>query len=53
VISKLTLDLKHDDLLVVVGSVGAGKTTLLHALMEEINLIEGDMKIVGNIAYSE
>ena len=49
----MNLDLKHDDLLVVVGQVGAGKTTLLHSIMEETRRCSGSHKVVGTISYVE
>lgn len=52
-LSNITLNLKHDSLLMVVGKVGAGKTTLLYSIMEENKRLSGDMKVQGRLAYVE
>jgi len=49
----INLDLKHDDLIIVVGQVGAGKTTLLYSIMEETPICSGSREITGTIAYVE
>jgi ATP-binding cassette subfamily C (CFTR/MRP) protein 4 len=53
VIDEVSFDLKHDDLLVVIGSVGAGKTTLLHSVLEETKMVKGEKTITGTVAYVE
>ena len=53
ILSDVNFDLKHNDMLTVVGQVGAGKTTLLHAIMEEAKTCSGQCSIKGTIAYVE
>jgi ABC-type branched-subunit amino acid transport system ATPase component len=48
------MELKYNDLLVVVGAVGSGKTTFLHSIMEETRKSKGEIKIrARKIAYVE
>ena len=53
VLSNVTLDLKHDDTLIVVGKIGNGKTTLLMSLMDETVKLSGTQLVKGRIAYVE
>jgi ABC-type multidrug transport system fused ATPase/permease subunit len=52
-LKNIGFQLKHDDLLIVVGSTGSGKTSLLFTLMGETKLISGEHIVKGSIAYVE
>ena len=43
--------MKENELLAIVGPVGSGKSSLLMALLGEMGLIEGDIKLNGNVFY--
>lgn len=51
-LQSVTLDVKSQELLTVVGPVGCGKSTLLHVILKEIPLQEGYSKIIGSISYA-
>ena len=52
-LSGVTIDLKSESLLTVVGKVGSGKTTLLHSIMDETTKTAGEHYVGGKIAYVE
>ena len=51
-ISHLNLDLKYNDTVVVIGKTGSGKSTLFSSILRETQLVEGDLKVKGRIAYA-
>ena len=42
IIKNININLKSNDLLIVVGQVGCGKTTLLHSILEETRHVSGN-----------
>jgi ABC-type bacteriocin/lantibiotic exporter with double-glycine peptidase domain len=50
-LSNISLDVKPNKLIAIVGKVGSGKSSLLSALLGEMSLIEGQTKIRGSLAY--
>ncbi|OMJ84086.1 hypothetical protein SteCoe_14835 [Stentor coeruleus] len=51
VLKAINLDIKSPHLLIVTGPTGSGKSTLLMSILQELNLIRGQIKITGTIAY--
>ncbi|XP_046392414.1 ATP-binding cassette sub-family C member 4-like isoform X2 [Ischnura elegans] len=51
-LSKVSLTVKPGALVAVIGQVGAGKTSLLQAILGELPLISGSIKVDGKISYS-
>ncbi|ELT96689.1 hypothetical protein CAPTEDRAFT_132588, partial [Capitella teleta] len=51
-LDNVTFELQKGELLAVTGPVGSGKSSLLLALMFELPLLSGSMKIHGNFAYA-
>ena len=41
ILNNVNLNLKYDDLLIVIGEVGCGKTTFLYSIMDETTLNSG------------
>jgi len=50
-LSNISLDVKPNKLIAIVGKVGSGKSSFLSALLEEMHRIEGENYIKGSIAY--
>ncbi|KAI8353036.1 P-loop containing nucleoside triphosphate hydrolase protein [Mortierella sp. GBAus27b] len=50
-ISDITLALKKDDLLSVIGRVGSGKSSLIASLCGDLERISGEIRIRGSIAF--
>lgn len=50
-LDKISLQIKHGQLIMVIGSTGSGKTTFLMSLMNEISIINGSIQLNGRIAY--
>ncbi|SPP73475.1 probable multidrug resistance-associated protein lethal(2)03659 [Drosophila guanche] len=51
-IQGITFDAKSDQFVGIVGNVGSGKSTLLHAILGEIELMEGRVEIHGRVSYA-
>lgn len=51
VLSNISFNIKHGELLVIIGPVGAGKSSLLMALLGELSTT-GEMNINGRVAYA-
>ncbi|XP_058798977.1 probable multidrug resistance-associated protein lethal(2)03659 isoform X2 [Phymastichus coffea] len=51
-LKNITLNVRSKTLTAVVGQVGSGKTTLLHAILKEIPITQGDLKVNGKISYA-
>ncbi|ULT98914.1 hypothetical protein L3Y34_000336 [Caenorhabditis briggsae] len=47
----LSATIKPGQLIAIVGSVGGGKSSLLSAILDEMVLLEGRVKVGGSIAY--
>ncbi|XP_055381149.1 probable multidrug resistance-associated protein lethal(2)03659 [Condylostylus longicornis] len=50
-LSDISIDIKEKSLVAIVGSVGAGKSSLLNAILGEMELTEGNLKINGKLSY--
>ncbi|CAO4368503.1 unnamed protein product [Caenorhabditis nigoni] len=48
---RLSATIKPGQLIAIVGSVGGGKSSLLSAILDEMVLLEGRVKVGGSIAY--
>ncbi|ELT99037.1 hypothetical protein CAPTEDRAFT_212470 [Capitella teleta] len=51
-LNNLSFDVSAGELMVVVGPVAAGKSSLLMALLGELPLTEGKVKVNGKVAYA-
>ncbi|KAH8290983.1 hypothetical protein KR054_007655 [Drosophila jambulina] len=51
-IDGISFHVKSDQFVGVVGNVGSGKSTLLHAILGEIELMQGRVEIHGRISYA-
>ncbi|XP_071455648.1 ATP-binding cassette sub-family C member 4-like isoform X2 [Hetaerina americana] len=51
-LNKINLSVKPGMLVAVIGPVGAGKTSLLQAILGELPLTSGSIKVNGKISYS-
>lgn len=51
-LSNLTLTVRPGQLLAVIGPVGAGKSSLLHAILKELPLQHGSIKVNGEMSYA-
>ena len=49
----ISFEAHEQDFIAVVGPVGSGKTTLLNAIMNELEVSEGNIKVSGSISYVE
>ena len=47
----VSFSVKKGQLVAIVGPVGSGKSSLLSALLGELNLIEGAVRLAGSVAY--
>lgn len=52
-LSDISVELKPQDLLLVVGKIGSGKTSFLQSIMDETEKTSGTHKVNGKIAYVE
>ena len=50
-LSDIDVQIESATLVGVVGPVGAGKSSLLSALLGEMNLLQGEMNVIGRLAY--
>ncbi|OLY85367.1 Metal resistance protein YCF1 [Smittium mucronatum] len=51
-LSKITIDVKSNELLAIVGRVGSGKSSLLSAILGEMYKSKGSVTIRGKVAYA-
>ncbi|EGT53593.1 hypothetical protein CAEBREN_25075 [Caenorhabditis brenneri] len=51
VLKDLSATIKPGQLIAIVGSVGGGKSSLLSAVLDEMVLLDGRVKVGGSIAY--
>ncbi|KAF5273603.1 hypothetical protein FQR65_LT04602 [Abscondita terminalis] len=52
VLENLNIMFPKRKLTAIVGSVGSGKTTLLHTILNESNIVQGDIVVNGSVSYS-
>ena len=50
---NITLEAERQDFIAVIGPVGWGKTTLFNAIMNELEILKGDVKVYGTVSYVE
>lgn len=51
-LTGINFEVRPGELLVIVGRVGSGKSSILMALMGELPIVTGDLKLWGRISYS-
>ncbi|CAI5445243.1 unnamed protein product [Caenorhabditis angaria] len=51
VIKNLSATIKSGQLIAIVGGVGGGKSSILSAILDEMCLLEGKVKVGGSLAY--
>lgn len=49
---NVTVSVKPEQLLAIIGPVGSGKTSLLHAILKELPLKQGSIQVNGEISYA-
>ena len=50
-VRDISLNLKKGEILSVMGKVGSGKSSLLLALMNELDVVSGAVRLIGSCAY--
>ncbi|XP_043470090.1 probable multidrug resistance-associated protein lethal(2)03659 [Leptopilina heterotoma] len=50
-LSKINLNVTSGSITAIIGQVGSGKSSLLHAILRELPLTEGKLRVSGKIAY--
>lgn len=50
--TNINLSATPGNLLAIIGPVGSGKTSLLHAILKELPLIEGKLRVEGRLSYA-
>ncbi|KAF5283709.1 hypothetical protein FQR65_LT13744 [Abscondita terminalis] len=50
--TNLNLYIKRGSSVAVIGPVGSGKSSLLHIILKELPLLDGRLKINGNLSYA-
>ncbi len=48
---NISFNVEQNKLLAIVGTVGSGKTSLLMALLNEMPVIKGNLKVNGRVFY--
>lgn len=51
-LKKVNLEIQTGKLYCLIGAVGSGKSSLLSALLGEIDLLEGNIRVKGKISYA-
>ncbi|XP_059486251.1 probable multidrug resistance-associated protein lethal(2)03659 [Neocloeon triangulifer] len=51
-LNNVTVSLTRGKLVAVIGPVGSGKTSLIHALLGELSLKSGSLKMNGSVSYA-
>lgn len=51
-LDNVTLSVQPGDLVAVKGPVGSGKSSLLHAIIGDIPVISGEVRVAGNVSYA-
>ena len=51
-LKNISVNIKPGELIVVIGSVGSGKTCFLHALLDEIETVNGYCRLNGKTSYA-
>ena len=51
ILNSINLQIRQGSLVAFVGMVGSGKSSILTALLGEMNKVQGQVSICGNIAY--
>ncbi|XP_074025677.1 probable multidrug resistance-associated protein lethal(2)03659 isoform X3 [Leptinotarsa decemlineata] len=51
-LTNINLKIFSGQLLGVIGPVGSGKSSLLHVILQELTLIEGTLRVSGEISYA-
>ncbi|KAG1691087.1 Multidrug resistance-associated protein 1 [Nymphon striatum] len=51
VLKDISLEIKPNSLVAIVGSVGAGKSSLISSILGELNKINGSVNVKGDVAY--
>lgn len=49
----INLQVHDEEIVAITGAVGCGKSTLLAGIMQELEIIKGQVKTYGSIAYVE
>lgn len=52
ILKNISLDIKEKEFIGIIGPVGSGKSSILQALMGELPLISGSLKVNTNLAYA-
>lgn len=50
--NNINFGIRPGELVIVAGPVGSGKTSLMMAILGELPLLTGSVKINGNLAYA-
>ena len=50
-VRDISINLKKGEILSVVGKVGSGKSSLLLALMNELDVVSGELRMIGSCAF--
>lgn len=51
ILRNISLQVKAQELVAVIGSVGAGKSSLLSGILGDLNIVSGECEVDGSIAY--
>ena len=49
----ITFEAGKQDFIAIIGPVGCGKTTLFNAIMRELEIVNGDVRVNGTVSYVE
>ena len=51
-LKNLNIQCEQNELLVIVGPVGAGKSSVLMVILNEMNVLEGNIQVTGRVSYA-